>query len=198
MPIVGVIKRGREIGKKPGHAQFRWEACEKCGKERWVALRKRLYPLCKSCARHKENISGEISRKISEKLTGRFRGNNKWNWKGGRYTGRDGYVKVRLYPEDFFFPMIDSKDNKNGGYIFEHRLVMAKHLGRCLQSFETVHHKNGTRDDNRIENLELGTKNTHISDHNKGYSDGYTKGYHDGKDKHIKELEAKIIALGEV
>lgn len=60
--------------------------------------------------------------------------------KSGRgWTNRDRYRNV----------------SHNGRQVLEHRLVMARHLDRDLLPGETVHHKNGVRNDNRIENLEL-------------------------------------------
>lgn len=72
------------------------------------------------------------------------------SWKGGRTIAAGGYVRVLVNGSD---PMVVMGNNSN--YVLEHRLVMARHLGRPLLPTETVHHKNGKRDDNRLENLEL-------------------------------------------
>jgi hypothetical protein len=68
------------------------------------------------------------------------------NWKGGRVQWPGGYMAVRV-------------DDGKGGrtYVLEHRHVMEQHLGRPLDPKETVHHLNGVKDDNRLENLELWT-----------------------------------------
>lgn len=67
---------------------------------------------------------------------------NNWRRKQPGKPNSDGYVTR----------------NFGGKHTKEHRTVMEAHLGRPLYRHESVHHKNGFRDDNRIENLELWSK----------------------------------------
>ena len=71
---------------------------------------------------------------------------NLYAWKGGKYLGSRGYMFV--YSPDHPF-------QNSQKYVLEHRLVMEKYLGRYLRPKEVVHHINGIKDDNRIENLML-------------------------------------------
>lgn len=76
------------------------------------------------------------------------------NYHNGRKSFRRiGYVYV-YEPEHPSVVAKHSKDTRRG-FIQEHRLVMEQTLGRYLVAGENVHHKNGVRDDNRPENLEL-------------------------------------------
>lgn len=176
MPEIGEIKRGREIGYKAtnGNMRYIWASCLICGKERWVQMRlgKPVHEFCQSCGAKQGNPPGDKSN----------------SWKGGKFKSVNGYVYIFLLPNDFYYLMANK-----AGYVLEHRLVVAKSLGRCLQSWEWVHHKNGIRDDNRYpENLELTLCGNHMRQHSKGYQDGYAQGLKDGRDKQIQELKVLI------
>lgn len=73
-----------------------------------------------------------------------IQGKNHPCWKGGRIKTGEGYISLWARGH----PYADCR-----GYVLEHRLVMEKGLGRYLKPFEKVHHKNGIRDDNRLDNI---------------------------------------------
>ena len=177
-PEIGEIRRAKEFGLK-GTKRYIWHACEGCGKERWVEIQK---------GKPKSHLCEKCGCKLREVTK---RGLDGWYSRGQRHITPNGYVLVTLQPEDkFFLPMIRTRY-----HIFEHRLVMAKRLGRNLQSWEIVHHKNGDKTDNRIENLELSMNGAHALNHSRGYKDGYKQGLQDGRDGQIQELQDRISNL---
>lgn len=153
---IGDVKPAREIGKNGKGARYIYIACPNCNKTRWVRYLKGEpeTTYCYDCAIKRVGL--------------KQRGRHNPLWRGGRFKSK-GYISIVLAPSDKFFRSMAHSRRR----VLEHRLVMAKSLNRCLLPWEIVHHLNGIRDDNRIENLQLlpaqyyHLSDTHIKAENK-------------------------------
>ena len=92
---------------------------------------------------HPRGTLGKIPWNKGKKVPETSKENNP-NWKGGRYLSK-GYIMVHVGDHPF----------ASKYYYKEHRFVMEQHLGRYLSRSEKIHHINGIKTDNRIENLML-------------------------------------------
>lgn len=150
-----------------GIVRRKFRICEWCGKEFWRTTNsqpKYCSPQCFTLARYKgvnknlykcarcgvdvERYPSTVRNPDRVYCSGKCRSENRVykkgadhpQYKGGwRYVGKDGYVKL----------------GQGTVRILEHRKVMEEAIGRPLFDHETVHHINGNRADNRIENLQL-------------------------------------------
>ena len=98
------------------------------------------------------NITANLTRRGRKRELSNF-------WKGGIAHTSGGYIGVLVESNPF-------RDKR--GYVMQHRLVIEESIGRYLRKDEVVHHINGIKDDNRLENLLLMTRKEHHLMHHVG------------------------------
>jgi hypothetical protein len=183
IPYIGEVRRARDIPYRKGGIQLVWTPCIECSKPRWVAksiVDRNNQGRCHDCA-------------------------NKHLWVKGIHTfvegkkqNKEGYIFVKLQKESVFYPMANKM-----GWIAEHRLVVATYLGRCLKSWEVVHHKHtrypggskNDKSDNRYENLELTTIPIHHLITLLENKMAFIEGQNIKLNNRISELENRITLL---
>jgi len=112
---------------------------------------------CSNYCNYKSRIGKPCSKKTREKIRMGLRGIKNCMWKGGRFK-TNGYILILMRDH----PHLTDKR----GYVFEHRFIVEKYLGRYLDPRERVHHINKIKNDNRLENLFVfDNKGTHLQFH---------------------------------
>jgi len=121
--------------------------------------------VCRNCEKDFYRSKSEIARGrtkfCSTNCSGiAFRDEKSPNWKGGRFINESGYVRVK----------------RGRKYPYEHRLVMEESLGRKLSLNEDVHHIDGNKLNNSLNNLEILSKSEHTKLHgSKGEENNFAK-----------------------
>lgn len=152
---------GKEVRTFPSRANRKKFCTHRCYAD-WLSREKRGEKAPRYGKRHTPETLAKIK---ATKAANPRRGSAVAQWKGGRHLMR-GYVMVMLdtlSPEDR--ALAESMVAKGHQYVLEHRLVMARVVGRPLLRAEKVHHLNGVKSDNRPENLTLSDNAAHKMEH---------------------------------
>lgn len=127
-----------------------------CGRDCYDKSREGHFK-CKNCGKEFQDYKCRKKVFCSRDCQLKFQsGKNHYHWKGGVVISGGGYRMV-------YCPTHPAAGKSK--HVREHRLIMEQYLGRYLLPNEIVHHKNKDKQDNRIENLELTTRNKHRNHH---------------------------------
>ena len=178
----GVVKKCEWCGNEFYTKGSRVDTKKCCSRKCWYASRT-VKKICPACGEEYSTAPKRPRAYCSTKC--RLRSPTKpWNWTGGRII-KSGYVFV-------FKPDHPSVQNREDKRVLEQRIVMEEHLGRILEHWEMVIHKNHDRTDNRIENLEI--RGRQKTPDNRGYTWVYSPDHPVVQGKQYKSVpEHRII-----
>lgn len=167
----GIKARGRHSGK------WNPKPCERCGaiftpssgSQRFCGFACRAPKLeCKGCGK---KFTGSAPKRVKHTTYPRLycsmecRRESIGRTASRRYLNQGGYIVIpdptmrkNITDGGYVRVNVGRRGDRNGGRVLEHRWVMEQHLGRPLFPNENVHHINGDKTDNRIDNLELWVK----------------------------------------